>query len=444
MLFMIRHASVSLKVSGPGFTAIALVVILMATASCLAGVADAATPDRLYAAGFDGPYLPPGHSINHGNNDSSGNFIGNACMYVIDPEDGRLISSMPMNEAGYFLAVSPSVTRVYSTNGYSRNITVVDLINQSATAEIRMNTSPCGIALSPDGTRIYVALPEEKAVVVLDASTYATRSFIPLNVLPYSLAVSSDGMKLYATSSLNGTISVIDLNDNRLLSTLPVGPGLSEAVFARNNTVFVAGGNDTLYVIDAASNVVKSAIKDVIAPAYLAFDASKNALIVTSLSDKNITRIDASGYNVAVTRAFWSSFYGRPAVSSDGSVFYVTDDNGKIRVINASSLVETGVISTAYPVTAVAYMPPQADVARPPLSPTASIPSPVPSGTTGPKISMPPRPSPGYVSYKDWKLPFDIRPITTGDITVILLCFTVILVVLSGITYMMMFRKKKE
>lgn len=461
---MVRRASVYVKVSGSCITAVALVALLMALASCLAGTSGAASPDRLYATGFNGSYLPPGYSVNV----SPGDFLGNAGLFIIDPADGRLISSVPMNEASYYLAISPSGTRLYSTNGYSRNITVVDLTRLEVLTKVPLNSSPCSIALSPDGAWIYAALPDEKAIVMLDSSTYATHGFIPLDVAPYSLAVSSDGLKLFAASSLNGTLSVIDIADNQRLSTVSVGIGLAD-VIVRDNTVYVADSKDNVvYAVDAAGNVVKSAIKGITAPSCLAFDIAKNSLIVTSLSDKNITRVDAASYNISVTRSFWSSKYGGPAISSDGSLIYVQDDTGKIRLINASSLVETGEIKMAYPITALALMPPQADL--PELSsssaPVAPTPCPVPSGIpqpsyspvfTGasptsfviplpipPKISMPPRPSPGYISYGDWKIPFDVRAITPGDILLILLCFAAVLVILSGITYMMMFRKKKE
>lgn len=457
---MVWRASVYAKVTKSGITVIAFAVILLAVASCLAGAVDAASPDRLYAAGFNGSYLPPGHSSNV----STGNFLGNASLYVIDPADGRLISSVPMSEAGYFLAISPSGTMLYSANGYSMNVTVINLADMSVAAHVSMNSPPCGIVTSSDGTKIYVALPEARTIAVMDAGTCSVEAFIPLNISPYSLVVSSDGTMLYATSSLDGAISAIDLPGNRLLSTVPVGTGLSEAVFIRNHTVMVAGGDDTVYAIDAAVNAVKAAIRGVIDPSYIVFDVSKNALIVTSQTDKNITKIDAGGYNITLTRAFWSTYYRRPAVSGDGSWLYVPDEWGKILVINASSLADTGRISVAYPVTALTYMPSQVVIpgptptpapAAPTLYPAASGPtfypgytsSPTPFTTpmpTPPGVSQVPEQSSGLLPTREWVPPFNIRPITQSDILVILLCIAVLLVILSGITYLMMFQKKKE
>lgn len=460
---MVRRASVYAKVSGSGITAIAFVVLLMAAASCLAGVVDAASPDRLYATGFNGSYPPPGYS----NNVSPGDYPGNASLFVIDPADGRLISSMPTGEAGYFLAIDPSGTRLYSTNGYSRNVTIINLTDMSVAAYLSMNSPPCGIVTSSDGTKVYVALPEERTIAVINAGTSSVQGFIPLNHSPYSLAVSSDGTMLYATGNLDGTISAIDIPGNRLLSTIPVGTRLSEAVFIGNHTVMVAGEDDTVYAIDAPVNAVKAAIRGVIDPSYIVFDLSKNALIVTSLTDKNITKIDASGYNITVTRAFWSAHHGRPAVSSDGSRLYVPDEWGKILVINASSLVDTGRITLAYPVTALIYMPAQAVIPGPTPTPAPATPAPFPgaSGITGPTFypgytgspapittPMPTPPGdstatgqqPGLLPYRDWVPPFSIRPITQSDILLVLIGIAGLLVILSGITYLMMFRKKKE
>lgn len=451
---MIRRAMVHAKVSGSGVGAIALVVLLLAATSCMACDASAAGIDRLYAAGYNGSFVPPGP----GNHVSAGNFSGNASLFVIDPADGRLISSMPMREAGYFLAVSPDGARLYSTNGYSKNVTVVDLDNLSLAAFISLDSPPCGIAISPDGRKIYVALPEERAIAVMDAGNCSTETLIPLNVSPYSLAVSSDGTLLFAASRNDGSVSAIGLPGHRPLSTIPVGPGLSEAVFILNHTVIVTGGNDTVYVIDAPASAIKAAVRGVNDPSYVAFDVAKNALIVTSLTDKNITKIDAGGYNITLTRDFWSNYYGRPAVSGDGSRIFVPDEWGTIRVINASSLADTGGITMAYPVTALIYTPPQAALTGPTPSPAPAAP-----GLTGPTFypvygTSTPSPTPepaapaatpargwqhGFLPYREWEPPIPVEPITHGDIIFVLVGVCVVLVLLSGITYVMMFRKKE-
>ncbi|OPY28413.1 MAG: hypothetical protein A4E28_01585 [Methanocella sp. PtaU1.Bin125] len=424
--------------------------------------ASAAGIDRLYAAGFNGSFVPPWH----GNHVSAENFSGNSSLFVIDPADGRLISSMPMREAGYFLAVSPDGARLYSTNGYSKNVTVIDLDNLSLAAFNSLDSPACGIAISPDGRKIYVALPEERAIAVLDAGNCSTEALIPLNVSPYSLAVSSDGTLLFAASMSDGTVSAIGLPGNRPLSTIPVGPGLSDLVFILNHTVIVAGGDDRIYVIDAPAIAIKAAVRGVNDPSYIAFDVAKNALLVTSLTDRNITKIDASGYNITLTRDFWSDYYGRPAVSRDGSRIYVPDEWGTIRVINASSLVDTGGFTVAYPVTALIYTPLQAAFTGPTPSPVPAAPKPDPGapGLTGPTFypvygTSTPSPTPepaapaatpargwqhGFLPYREWEPPIPVEPITHGDIIFVLVGVCVVLVLLSGITYMMMFRGKKE
>ncbi len=100
---MIRRASVYVKVSGSGITVAAFIVLFLAMASCAAIASGPTSPDRLYATGFNGSYMPPGD----GGSISPGDFLGKASLYVINPADGSLISSAPMNEAGLFPGHQP-------------------------------------------------------------------------------------------------------------------------------------------------------------------------------------------------------------------------------------------------------------------------------------------------------------------------------------------------
>jgi hypothetical protein len=96
------------------------------------------------------------------------------------------------------------------------------------------------------------------------------------------------------------------------------------------------------------------------------------------------------------------------------------------------------VASTAYPASAVipgpTFYPGYTITPEPGITPT-----PAP-----PEVSQTPGFLPGLLPTRNWEPLINLRPVTQTDVLVILLVIAVVLVILSGITYMMMFRQKKE
>lgn len=448
---------------------LAIIVLSLAFATCLAGTSHATSVDRLYAVSFNGSQYPPGTGLVN----DMGNVSGNIYLYAIDPAGGRILWNLLLNESAYYIVASPSGERLYLTNGLSRNVTLVDPVNRTRAGTFSLNGSASGIALSPDGSLLYVAMPDRQAIYALNAADGVVRMVVAVNNTPYDLTLSPDGKTIYATDSRNGSVAVVDVPGRRQLTALRSGARpLDVATSPDGEAVFVANYDDnTIAVFNARTYTLKLVIGDVMRPSYLVAYTAQNWVFATSFTDGNLTQIDAAQNRVATTLPVGSSSLGKPVVSSDGAKIFVPEGRYKsILAMNAASLASLTPLNFTNPVLALAMgtaTQEETVVTTVPtpgatLTPTTvATPNPTPEiyipgnwGTPTPfyiPLPIPPKVSPvalggdpGIFGVKPFFEPIIINSISQNDVIFILLIFTVILVVLCGITYIMMFRKDDD
>jgi YVTN family beta-propeller protein len=88
---------------------------------------------------------------------------------------------------------------------------------------------PTGIAVTPDGLHAYVRIEFSNGVPVIDTSTNMQVALVtagpqPPFASPGGVAVTPDGKDVYVTNS-NNTVSVIDTATNTVVATVPVAAG---------------------------------------------------------------------------------------------------------------------------------------------------------------------------------------------------------------------------
>ncbi len=74
---------------------LAMIILSLAFATCLAGASHAASVDRLYAVSFNGSQYPPGTGLVN----DTGNVSGNIYLYAVDPAGGSILWNLLLNES---------------------------------------------------------------------------------------------------------------------------------------------------------------------------------------------------------------------------------------------------------------------------------------------------------------------------------------------------------
>ncbi|WP_280825382.1 YncE family protein [Mycobacterium sp. OTB74] len=233
------------------------------------------------------------------------------------------------------------------------SVTVIDTTNNTVSRTIALNSAASAIAASPTGT-LYVTTKGSNGFLGFGATPGQVQAINPVTgtvtqtiaagTAPGRIAFSPSGATMYVLNGgtpgffgLGGTpgsLAVIDAATGQVGSTVPVGAAASDVIVSPNGSrVYVANGDDTVSIIDTASNTVvqKVAVDPSPAPANqrLALSPDATTLYATDGPENRIGVVSlnyvvGSGVNVLGTVNIPGIPWGTPVLSADGTHALVT------------------------------------------------------------------------------------------------------------------------
>jgi YVTN family beta-propeller protein len=146
---------------------------------------------------------------------------------VIDPASNTVIGTpIPVGIDPFGVAVTPDGSKVYVTNFYSNNVTVIATASNTVIATVAVGSDPFGVAVTPDGSKVYVTnFYSNNVTVIATASNTVIGTPITVGHHPSGVAVTPDGSKVYVTNYRSGTVSVIAT----AINTSPLRSGSARA-----------------------------------------------------------------------------------------------------------------------------------------------------------------------------------------------------------------------
>ncbi|HEX3430217.1 MAG TPA: YncE family protein [Rhizomicrobium sp.] len=244
------------------------------------------------------------------------NEAGNS-VSVVETSSNTIAATIPVT-APYRDAVAPDGSKLYvglsgGTSDASNTVYVIDTSTNTITGTVPVGYSPYGMAVSPDGTKLYVVINDfdgsngtgPNYLAVVDTATSTLGGSIPISTTyPVNVAVSPDGTKVYVGDDArnHNDISVIDTGSNTV-SLIPVGYGPEDLVVSPDSSKLyvVNGGDNTVSVVDTASNAVMATIPVGAAPYGLDITPDGSRVFVESLQTNTVSVIDTSSDIVTAT-----------------------------------------------------------------------------------------------------------------------------------------------
>ncbi|BBJ22763.1 YncE family protein [Candidatus Nitrotoga sp. AM1P] len=276
------------------------------------------------------------------------------------------------------IAVNPSSNKIYDLNGVFANntcriydyefqssyVSVIDgATNQIDTRLNFRNFQPFGdwspdliaVAVNPATNKIYVA--GYRIAAVIDGKTN-TLEIVPTGISPHVVAVNPITNRIYVTNN-DKTVTILDGVTDSILSTVAVGSDNSTfkhaiVVNPVTNKIYVTnGGDDTITVIDGATNTTRTvaALKH---PFALAVNPVTNRIYITN-NDNTITIIDGATDSIIKTLVVGSdnSAFKQALVVNTvtNKIYVINENNDTVTIINGAtnntSTLTTGVTPRA-------------------------------------------------------------------------------------------------
>lgn len=211
---------------------------------------------------------------------------GSNTVSVIDTATYAIVTTVPVGNGPYGVAVSRMGERIYVTNRTSNDVTVIDGTANVPVATISVGVSPVGIAVTSDGRRAYVANSGSNSVSVIDTSTNAVTATVSVGDFPFGVAVNPAGTRTYVTNRTSGLISVIDIATNTIVPTvgLPCYDGTSIRLNVAGTKIYCGSGSiSRISVFDASMNTPIEAIP-LIVPWAIALNKSETRIYARTRS----------------------------------------------------------------------------------------------------------------------------------------------------------------
>jgi YVTN family beta-propeller protein/VCBS repeat-containing protein len=206
---------------------------------------------------------------------------------------GASLGNIPV-AAPQGLAINPAGDRLYVSSIATNRVYAINPVTGATVATIATGATPVGIAVSGDGTRVYVANRGSNTVSTIDAATNRVIGTTAVGTLPQQVALSADGTRLYVTNTGSGDVSVIDTTTGANIATVPVGPSPNGIALSRDGSLaYVVNGNNTMSVIDTASNtkVTGTARAETGTLGYVAVSPDGNHIYVSNSSGNTLRSI---------------------------------------------------------------------------------------------------------------------------------------------------------
>ena len=195
--------------------------------------------------------------------------------YVIDLATLTLIKEIPVDLAPEHMSISPDSRYYYQGNPDGDSVSVIDMVSLSEIRRIPGFAEPLNITFLPDGSKAYVANYGAHWIGVIDVTRHELLKKIHVGDVPAvsrldpdrylgeikgvsSASITNDGRYLYAADGDLGIVSVIDSREDRVVTTIPVGPDPWRAFMSHDGryAVTVNNGDETVSIIDVARNEV--------------------------------------------------------------------------------------------------------------------------------------------------------------------------------------------
>jgi len=218
---------------------------------------------------------------------------------VIDADKNEVIGEIAPALGVHGIAVAAELGRAFVSNGRENSASIVDLKTLQITGSVKTGANPDCILYEPGHKEVYTFNGSGNSATVFDAQTGDVKATIPLPGKPEFAVVDIKAGRIYNNIEDTNEIVVIDTKSRAVVARWPIAPGEGAsglAIDLEHHRLFTVAGNKLLVAIDSATGKVLSTLP--IGPGVdaAAYDPG-TGLVFASSSDSTLTvaKADAAG-----------------------------------------------------------------------------------------------------------------------------------------------------
>ncbi len=233
---------------------------------------------------------------------------------------GKSLSGIPPEgDTPYRIAVSPDGTKAVTVDGISESITIIDMQNNTVDTILDMGENCWEVAITHDSHWAILGGYDLNTIKIVNLQTNEFVQSITTGQRPMMIEISPDDNYAYIGNLKGNSVSFIQLDgeNSQLITTIPVGViGLSYAAFGVKSGVkldptgqyllVAASFDNNLQVINVSQQQIVATLPVGTFPVQIAFNATGDYAIVTNLFSDNYSVIHVDGENSTVVGTYSS------------------------------------------------------------------------------------------------------------------------------------------
>ena len=213
---------------------------------------------------------------------------------VVDTQSGRIVGTIPNTQGVHGIALAPDLHRGFASNGRADSVTAFDLDSLKTLQEAKVpGHNPDAIVYEPQGKHVFTFNGRSKDVTVLDAATLAVVATIAVPDKPEFAQDDHAGHIYVNIESDPGQMVVIDTRKLTLQSTWPL-PGCNSpsglAIDRAHHRLFSVCDGNIMAVTNAATGAQVAQVPIGKGPDAAAYD-EKRGLVFSSNGEGTLTVI---------------------------------------------------------------------------------------------------------------------------------------------------------
>ena len=212
-------------------------VVDIPTWSVIANINAAAMPIRI-ALQHDEKYLWVG-------NDSAEGGIT-----VIDTTTNKVAAQLKTGAGHHEIAFSDDDSVAFVTNKDSGTLSVIDVRKLAVSKEIKVGSQPVALAYSSLSQTAYVANEADGTIAAVSGSKHEIVARIRTEPGVSTIRIPAAGHYGFALNTRKNALYAFDLSSNRVVQTVPVGPGSDQLSFTRQFAYVRSTGSEFVTMIN--------------------------------------------------------------------------------------------------------------------------------------------------------------------------------------------------
>lgn len=162
------------------------------------------------------------------------------------------------------ITIDPSRNRLYVVTKENNSLYVIDLQQNKVISHVPLAAEAYTVLLSKEKDRLYISLWGGDAVAVYDIATGKISGAIPVGSHPNEMILSANGKYLYVANANDNSVSIINTANQQVIELLQTALYPDALTGSTTNGLALSANNKQLYIANADNNCL--AVFDVTTP----------------------------------------------------------------------------------------------------------------------------------------------------------------------------------